>query len=266
MYKEKFITVVKSNGKILRENKDTVYIPFDTEYSLMFKNLNSVRALINVEIDGKDVVGGGGLVIEPNNSIELERFVDSLNLEKGNKFKFIKKTKEIQEYRGDRIDDGFIRVTIQFEKQKKLNSYSSEDIIFGYYPKKYILDSKKHDYYDNELILSTFNSVGFNNDSNSIFCNLSNNNEFAFINNGEPSDDEGITVKGSISNQKFNFGYIGELEKEKHVMILKLKGFDSKGKEIEKPITVKTKLKCETCGKTSDSSNKFCGNCGTSLI
>ena len=59
MYNSKLVASIKANGKVLREFKDTVYIPFGSEYSILLKNLNTVRALINIYIDGDNVVPGG---------------------------------------------------------------------------------------------------------------------------------------------------------------------------------------------------------------
>ena len=56
MYNQKLVASLKANGKILREFKDTVYIPFGSEYSFLIKNLNTTRALVNIFIDGEDVI------------------------------------------------------------------------------------------------------------------------------------------------------------------------------------------------------------------
>ena len=56
MYQSKLVASLKANGKILREFKDTVYIPFGSEYSFLIKNLNTQRAVVNIFIDGNDVV------------------------------------------------------------------------------------------------------------------------------------------------------------------------------------------------------------------
>ena len=56
MYNNKLAVAIKSAGKVLREfNKDEVYVPFGNEYSIFVKNMNSVRALVKVSIDGVDV-------------------------------------------------------------------------------------------------------------------------------------------------------------------------------------------------------------------
>ena len=94
MYKENLVASIKVKGKILREFKDTVYIPFASEYTILLKNLNTVRAIVNVYIDGENAVPGG-LVIDPGRSVDLERWIKNGNLTEGNRFKFIERTAKI---------------------------------------------------------------------------------------------------------------------------------------------------------------------------
>ena len=75
--------------------------------------------------------------------------------------------------------------------------------------------------------------------------------------------DEGITVKGSEQTQQFTATTVGELGPAE-IIILRLKGTTSKGK-VHVPITIQTKLTCETCGTKSKSSVKYCPDCGTNL-
>ena len=117
-YKNKFIGVVKQNGSVLRENDGYITIPFNSEYNLFLKNLDSRRSLVDITIDGVDVLGGTSIIIDGNSSTELEGFLDG-NVVK-NKFRFIQKTKEIMDNRGDKVDDGLIRIEFQFEKMKKI--------------------------------------------------------------------------------------------------------------------------------------------------
>ena len=115
MYNQKLVASIKANGKVLREFKDTIYIPFASEYSVLIKNLNTVRALVNVYIDGENAVPGG-LVINPGQSVDLERWIKNGNLSEGNKFKFIERTAAIEDGpRGIKLEDGLIRVEYQFE-------------------------------------------------------------------------------------------------------------------------------------------------------
>lgn len=116
MYESKLVASLKANGKILREFKDTVYIPFGSEYSFLLKNLNTKRALVNVFIDGEDMTPGG-LVLNAGQEVDLERSIKGGNLKEGNRFKFIERTQAIEDGpRGVKLEDGLVRIEFQFEK------------------------------------------------------------------------------------------------------------------------------------------------------
>jgi hypothetical protein len=84
----------------------------------------------------------------------------------------------------------------------------------------------------------------------------------------EPLLEEGITVKGSVSNQSFKETRIRELEVKKHVIILRLRGTvpGTDSVAVEHPLTTKDKLKCTTCGKVGSSADSYCRCCGAALI
>jgi hypothetical protein len=114
MYNSGIVAVVKVNGRILRESKDEVFLPFNSEYSILLKNLESRKCLVNISIDSQDVLDGNSLIIDPNTESELKGFMNGNKVK--NRFKFIQKTKEISEHRGDKIDDGIIRIEYRFEQ------------------------------------------------------------------------------------------------------------------------------------------------------
>lgn len=285
MYSDKMVVVVKVDGKILREIDGTVHIPFNKEYSLSFKNLNSRKASAKVFIDGTDVLEGKSLVINPNEETSLERFIKDDNLNNGNRFKFIQKSKEISEHRGDKIDDGLIRIEFKFEKEQPITTWAIYNVpltvhrnfpIYGpIYDRVVKYDNPDGYVYgticENHMELCDNMTNDFvTNRSSEVFGN-SNVRSFASkVCEGDEKPlqdmDNGITVKGSVSNQGFNYGFIGELEDQSHIIIFKLKGVNSNEIKIVRPITIKTKIQCETCGKKSRSDKKFCSNCGTSLI
>lgn len=256
VYLQKFVAVLKLNGKILRERDDVVHLPFGAEYSILLKNLNTKNALVKITIDGREVTDGGIIVPHSfNNVVELERFIDSGDLSKGYKFKFIKKTKEIQDNRGDYIDDGLIRVEWWFEEEQP------------YYRSFERGRSIMLDYYTNHTgTPNKYGSVTFSSSSMYSTCSVSPVNNVDVIDNN-PLDDEGITVEGSDSFQKFIYSNIGRLEPMSQVVIFKLKGYSDK-KQIKKPLFVQSTIKCRVCGRTSksDQSNKFCSGCGARLI
>lgn len=240
MYKDNFIVALKHKGKVLRELDDIVELPFGSEYSIMLKNKNSVKAVTSIEVDGENALDNKRLIVKPNDSVELKGFM------KGNKvhnnFKFINKTKEITDYRGDRLDDGLIRVEYTFEKpEKENNEFILEDPPNPYRRRKKGEFSTK--FMPTKLACST---------SKTTF-------------NTQPNSDEGITVKGSNTSQDFKYGSTGTLDTKSRVITLKLKGVVKNGKTVEKPVTVKSKKVCPTCGRKWRSVNCYCGRCGTYL-
>lgn len=116
MYNNQLAVAIKAAGKVLREQKDKVFLPFGSEYSIFIKNLNTVRAAVRIEIDGVDVSDGLDLVVQPNSSIDIERFIKNGNMSEGNRFKFIERTSKIEQHRGVGVEDGLVRVEFQFEK------------------------------------------------------------------------------------------------------------------------------------------------------
>lgn len=277
MYNSKMVAVIKQNGSILREhdnneggNKDCVTIPYGQEYSILIKNLESRRASVDISIDGADVLFGKSLVLEPNSEIEIERFLD--DLDEGNKFKFIKKTQGIVKHRGDKIDDGIVKIDFRYEKQyEEVNTYyrnyyngwiGGSPFGFPYTVCKTSNGLNNVRNFSCKANLNIGSSVGGEELTSSVMSNI---NQSAMDSFPEIKNDEGITGRGEISNQKFQRGYIGELEDSKHTIVLRLKGTDKQGISVKTPVTVKTKLQCDCCGKISKFGHKFCPECGNAL-
>lgn len=260
VYKNNFIVVVKCNGKVMREQNGAITLPFGSEYSIMLKNKDSRKAVASVEIDGEDVMNGHKYIVPANTSVELKGFLKGLNAK--NKFRFIKKTKEISDFRGDRLDDGLIRVEFWHEEQQPAPLvWPSFTIHTNNYEFK---GSDFVDYSDSTggpgQCTFTSNFCSSNIDSALSNCNIGNLSK--------KSVDEGITVKGSKINQQFDYGSVGTLEHNSSVIIIELKGTTKRaGKvmEVRKPITVSYRKQCSSCGKKWRSSMSFCGNCSTAL-
>lgn len=284
MYSNKLVCSVKVGRKILREkvenNESTVFIPFGSEYSLLLKNLGGRNAAVHIEIDGRKV-SENGFYIRAGQTADIERFVESLV--EGRRFRFIEKTEEISDFRGDKVDDGIIRITWQFEKPLP----EVKEVRYNY----------RHDHHRNyhsvfcncpwcrpsyiwsithsntsapvENITYTASNSGGGGTQSSCFNAqaigsagtqkpLANN----FYKSAEPAP--GITVEGSKSFQSFGTAYAGELEPNVHSMVILLKGFDGSKKYIKDPITTKHKRECPSCGRKWKNS-EYCGKCSTAL-
>jgi hypothetical protein len=307
MYSNKLVTSLKANGKILREFKDTVYIPFGSEYSFLIKNLHSTRAVVNIFIDGEDVVPGG-LVVDAGREVDLERFVKNGNLREGNKFKFIERTESIENGpRGVKLEDGLVRVEFQYEQPRPVlnipdqywnkqvynnnlargfgNSGTSGSTGDWCAPAGATYSTSEYKGTTDKFTLTASGSVSQMNVGGVMRgIDYSKNGEAtaqaasAAINQVAPNtteyhdgcatmdwNDVGITVPGSKSEQKFQHVTMGTMEPTKHTMVIKLLGETPGNKPVLKPVTVKHKPKCVTCGKQNKANAKFCTECGTAL-
>ena len=289
MYHQKMVASIKANGRILRESNETVYIPFGSEYSILLKNLNTVRAVVNVFIDGDNIVPNG-IVLGIGQEIDLERSIKNNNLNEGNRFKFIERTGAVEAGpRGIKLEDGIIRIEFQFEKYVAPAQWGST----------------WNDHWKNSNLCypagarnigSTAGSLGNFTNVGGVMRSVDtskgefvkaqasqNINQYCADNNiqcsaqsvhdgmatmdsySPPKNDIGITVPGSKSEQKFYTATMGALDPEKHSIVLKLLGETADNRPVEKPITVKAKPKCVTCGKQNKATAHFCSECGTAL-
>jgi hypothetical protein len=273
-YKDQFVVEVKCRGKILRVQDDVVRLPFGSEYSLYLKNLNSRRASVKISIDGEDVLDYQSLILDANSSTELEGFLRGTTAK--NRFKFINKTKEIQDHRGDKIDDGIIRVEFAYEKAKPIRKVILEDHDHHHHHHHHGGHWNYNDWFTGDSTVRYGSAVdgkpvegiarGTTSEpiQNTFYSSNVSCDSLGVQSFGQPLNDEGITVKGSEIHQDFRYGSIGELE-QAEVIVIRLKGITDTATPIQQPITVKTKLECPTCGRKSRSDAKFCSNCGTFL-
>jgi len=254
MYGDKLALAIKVNGTVLREFKDTVYLPFGAEYSILIKNLNTKRVQLNLTIDGQEMAKA--LVINAGQEIDLERSIANGNLNAGNKFKFIERTASIEQHRGVKLEDGLIRVEYQFEHVFQPNWailgtptwYEPHWTVFGGAKTTYTPNS-------NRTLRRISNGIGMN-----------SANSVASADVGAISyNDAGITVPGSRSDQKFSTVSSFALEPEKHAMVIKLLGQTPDNKPVLQEVTVKSKPRCITCNKQNKATAKFCSACSTAL-
>ena len=295
VYSNRFVSTIKVGGKVLRESAGTVTIPFGAEYSIYLKNMNSVRAMAKVSVDGKDATEGTWLIIPANGSLELERFIRNGNWDQGNRFKFIDRTSEIEAHRGVGSEDGLVRVEFKVEKVTVVEHINHEhhhhhhDDYYDYWPWRRRWGSP---YWDDRIIGSS--TLG-SNDEPTLFKSAPDNKNFVGkrperklrasgaslgvmrsmkatpmkvsldISESALVNDAGITVAGGESNQKFVAGAWFPTVEPSEVIVIRLRG-EIGDKPVVQAVTVEHKPTCSTCGRTNKATNKFCSNCGTALI
>jgi hypothetical protein len=251
MFNKNLVVALKINGKTLRENGDTIELPFDSEYSIYLKNLHTSKALVSISIDGQDVLSGSKIIIGANSSLELDGFLDGNLVE--NKFRFIERTKQIEDFLGIEPEDGILQVIYQFEHQTNWNlsyTYYPANIWWGTYPSSY-------DYTPNTT--TVYSGSGTRGRSNT---SQTTNPSTDTVNAFHIQKDEGITVRGDDTEQHFYSGYIGTLENEKYSISFKLKGFKNESSQV---IFTREKIECSRCGTKQKNNNKFCSQCGNRL-
>lgn len=242
MFDNNFVVAVRAANSILSEFKNHVYIPFDSEYSVVMKNLHSRTALVKVTID--DTVIIENLVIKPDQKVELERYQSSAN-----KLKFIQRTEAIENHRGIGITDGIIKVEFQFERL----TYPGTNVPHMW--------NSRPTYPGNispcvQPFINEFSNIR----GNLYGAEVQN----CSVDNCIKATTVGITVPGSKSDQVFQKVSEIKVDDEKFSINLQLIGKQAE-QTVSVPVTVKFKLICETCGTKSEPNCKFCSECGTSL-
>lgn len=270
-YKNHVVCAVKVGGKVLRESGDVVTLPFGSEYSLFFKNLNSVRVQIKVSIDGTDATEDTWIIIQPNSSLELERFIKNGNLSSGNRFKFIERSQEIEDHRGIGAEDGIIRVEYKTERVQPEIAIPRIKYYDEWYPgphPRWPYDSWPYRRYEVTCDNSIRGSLGGASAAFTQHTTSSQNSQnvqaMNLCRSSVPVADAGITVAGAESNQKFVPGTWFATESQSDVIVMRLRGMIGI-EEVTAPVTVDCKPKCVTCGRTNKGSAKFCSGCGTAL-
>lgn len=278
MYSNQLAVAIKHNGKILRETKDIVHLPFGSEFSVLVKNLNSRRVKFSLSIDGTDALDGQQIIVNANSETEIKRFIRNGNMNEGNAFKFIERTQAIEDGpRGIKIEDGIVRVEFWYEMPVPTQTY---DV---YYHKR-----EYRDFYNTTGIFGdtrgTFGALADIPKTKGILRGMSiganaavaqSTNASYSANSVEAAtydsykgvvdkNDAGITVPGSRVSQTFTPVYGFNSELQSHVIVLKLVG-KTGNEEVVAPVTVKMKPTCITCGRKNKATSKFCAECGTSL-
>jgi hypothetical protein len=278
VYKNHLVACIKVNGKVLREQFNTVTLPFGCEYSILLKNLNSVRAQVKVSVDGKDATEGTWLIIHPNSSLELERYIRNGNFERGNRFKFIERTGDIEAHRGIGAEDGLVRVEYKAERAvvdqpiiRYYDHWVPRPYIPPIWPRRRRWDDPYYGPYCGAQGGTGSTAQGGQNMA-ALNCSVQSGEverSASFSDAGSLGglnsvSDAGITVAGSESNQKFVPGAWFPTEEHSDVIVLKLRG-EVAGKTVEKAVTVDHKPTCSTCGVTNKATSSYCSKCGTAL-
>lgn len=221
------MSVKDSGGRILRESQGKVYLPYDSEYSLYFKNTAGTRACASITIDGTDILGGHDIIIPAYGNITLERFMLDGSLTKGKRLKFVRPDHpDVQDPTSAAL--GEVVATMYFEAPAPVYIHTNSAGGYG-------------------MLRSAFQPKYFA-DSGTAFCASASDTMQT------PIGASGATVEGSASSQSFQ---TSSFTKSGAPIYLRLKLMAS-----SEPVTVHTKNYCNCCGKRINFSDNYCPSCG----
>jgi len=87
MYKNKLVVCIKVNEKILKEEGNQVFLPYNTKYSVFIKNENNVPAIIKYDFDSDILETKMNIQAKSKKEINIDTNNNSLELNKGKKEK-----------------------------------------------------------------------------------------------------------------------------------------------------------------------------------
>jgi hypothetical protein len=252
MFHSHFVLSLKnSQGQILREFGNKVYLPFYEEYKIFLKNLRSQRAVVSLKIDGTDILGGNRLVIYGNDSIDLERFLEKNNLLTGRRFKFAPVEGNAQDPNSS--ENGIVEATIQWEAFPQITWTYSPPSGTGHY--QFSTTPMYTPHY--ETLCGTAGTIGTINAKR--MSSVSNMASFVNLERHINSSQKGVTVEGGISNQAFSPTIVSCLGPEITTIRLQI----LVPEQTETTVATTKKVYCINCGKKLKNNYKFCPRCGT---
>jgi hypothetical protein len=236
-FSNNFVFVVLCNGKPIREfaeeNQRTAILPFDSEYSIRLKNKGKKRAKAKIYIDGVDICSTPdmGFVILPNETIDIERFVDSFK--EGKKFKFVS-VEENQDKISDptSLENGIIRVEFFEEDVAHTIQHS---ITPGIFPHNYNYPNRPTDYDIKQWQEQILRQITYSTTGTSL-TNSSSSTSTTLPTNGTNSS--GATVEGSGSQQIFSAAPYFKTSSMPTIISIKLKAPSVESSEEDNKIIV----------------------------
>jgi len=277
MYKRKIVCALKHNNTPLTEDKDTVYVPLNSEYSIYLKNMSDLTAYIKIYINGRDISPSKKVYLTSNCSATITQFEDT-----NHSFSFKERTHELQKVRTNLDEDGLILIDVEFEEKEIINKIVASKSYSGIKDTNMAINNQssfqnKAGYSEkitSEFKLNNDSYLSCSSDSSLVLNSVSENQKdrisasalSAFANcsvSNEPVlKSRGITVPGKKKVKKDNLIYTYDSPKyveEKFQIILNLEG------TIEETISKEIKKDCPTCNTKFKSKYFYCPFDGTFL-
>ena len=260
-YDSQFVLCVLHKGAPVREIGGKIHLPFHSDYKVRVKNKHSfLRAKARVWIDGRQVSNLGDFILKPNETLDLERFLDE-SMTSGNRFKFV----PLSDGRvNDPTDSENGIIKVEFYREKPWNPPIRPRPItrstrkYGASPNWQYNETN----YTNSDAPFTFTGGGGGTTS----CFVSNS--ITPVNDSYVPENAGATVEGGHSGQSFVYGDDFQTEAYPTTLELRIRGIDRSEMDWDDrprtPSRPKKRIKfCPNCGARRHGMAKFCDSCGT---
>ena len=243
MHSDNVVVAIQHNAKTLREydhdrTQDTsscgVVLPFDSEYSFLFKVLDTTRRRVVVSIDGIDAFD---LILNSGTHV-VERFGDSAR-----KFKFVEATNPAVTDPTSAFN-GRIQVKVCREKPVFFSTPWKQLDEWNMAPPTHWTHTKVYDpFAPNSPQYFTYTGINVGDIPNVMYCSTNAGNIETL--------GSGATIEGSESSQQFSSTHwLGD------DMPYSFFNFTMRGK-------AKKAGHCTECGEKLQAAAKFCHHCGT---
>jgi len=263
-YGSDFVLAIMHKGSPVREINGKVHVPFSSEYKVRLKNKHSyLRAKARVWIDGRQVSNLGDFILQPGQTLDLERFLDA-SLSQGNRFKFVPLS-------DSRVNDptdgnnGVVKVEFYRENDFKIDWPKTVSPVKPYTGRGSTGDPDWT--FTSNPNWTPFETLTFNSQSLGS-TKISSTMSMNFLACAATMPANGATVEGDISNQQFVQGADFTTDLFPTTLTLQIRGIENSGspKISIVPSEGKKVRFCSNCGKRrSRRSDKFCGRCGNTF-
>jgi hypothetical protein len=262
MYSNGFVVSVFVGSQVINEEKgNRVRLPFGAEYTIRLRNKNDRDAVAYVNLDGEDVNGDGvGIIVKAGQHVDLEQ---SVKLD--GKFRFVSSSSQAAAQAGKAGDpnkqNGVLRVSWKLEKEPEpiLHTFVPRGPAWQPHDSRYNDERIRKGPIRRDIMLGAEPNIR---SLRSLSMNAS----------PEPlPTEDGCTVTGSASGQRFSNGSIGQLEEHETVMSLFLVGttVGSAAEVTEPPKAGSAWIRnrfCHQCGYEHTTKGvKFCASCGVQV-
>jgi hypothetical protein len=258
-YDSQFVIAVLHKGSPVREIGSTIRLPFHSEFKVRLKNKQAfLRAKARVWIDGRQVSNLGDFILQPNETLDLERFLDE-SMTSGRRFKFV----PLSDSRvNDPTDEENGIIKVEFYREKRWDPPIKPSPI-----KRHGLSYSSPNWqYTNIANTGSLNFTSGGGRGTATSCYVSNS--IAPAMDSFIPDNAGATIEGGYSGQSFVYGSDFQTETFPITLQLQIRGLDRRELDWEDrrqpALRPKKRIKfCPNCGAKRHGMAKFCSSCGT---